>query len=175
MRANGRGKTEASPVWWRSITPRLPRRYILEIRYAVVTCSEKALYTELGWESLNSWRWSRRLTLFLKFVNNLIPEHTVDVIPLFSSRSASFATTMSFDAYMHGQVNSSRFFIFIVYLSGISSSPNWGFNLPLRFLKNVFVSNPPPLQTQIREFAIQKDCPDWFNLRCATTSWFPQI
>ena len=43
--------------------------------------SREKLYTELGWESLSSRRWSRRLTLFYKFVNNLSPEYTVDPIP----------------------------------------------------------------------------------------------
>ena len=43
--------------------------------------SHDKLYTELGWESLSSRRWSRRLTLFYKFVNNLSPEYTVDPIP----------------------------------------------------------------------------------------------
>ena len=43
--------------------------------------SREKLYTELGWESLSSRRWSRRLTLFYKFVNNLSPEYTVGPIP----------------------------------------------------------------------------------------------
>ena len=43
--------------------------------------SREKLYTELGWESLSSRRWSRRLTLLYKFVNNLSPEYTVDPIP----------------------------------------------------------------------------------------------
>ena len=43
--------------------------------------SRDKLYTELGWESLSSRRWSRRLTLFYKFVNNLCPEYIVDPIP----------------------------------------------------------------------------------------------
>ena len=43
--------------------------------------SREKLYTELGWEPLSSRRWSRRLTLFYKFVNNLSPEYTVDPIP----------------------------------------------------------------------------------------------
>ena len=43
--------------------------------------SREKLYTDLGWESLSSRRWSRRLTLFYKFVNNLSPEYTVDPIP----------------------------------------------------------------------------------------------
>ena len=43
--------------------------------------SREKLYTELGWESLSSRRWCRRLTLFYKFVNNLSPGYTVDPIP----------------------------------------------------------------------------------------------
>ena len=43
--------------------------------------SRENLYTELGWESLNSRRWSRRLALFYKFVNNLSPVYTVVPIP----------------------------------------------------------------------------------------------
>ena len=43
--------------------------------------SREKLYTELGWESLSSRRWSRHLTLFYKFVNNLAPKYTLDPIP----------------------------------------------------------------------------------------------
>lgn len=39
------------------------------------------LHEELGWESLNLRRWSRRLVLFLKFVNNLAQEYTRQPIP----------------------------------------------------------------------------------------------
>ena len=43
--------------------------------------SREKLYTELGWESLSSRRWSRRFTLVYKFVNNLAPKYTLDPIP----------------------------------------------------------------------------------------------
>ena len=43
--------------------------------------SRVKLYTELGWESLSSRRWCRRLTLFYTFINNLTPRYTVDPIP----------------------------------------------------------------------------------------------
>ena len=43
--------------------------------------SREKLYTELGWESLSSRRWSRRLTLLYKFVDNLAPKYTLDPIP----------------------------------------------------------------------------------------------
>ena len=35
--------------------------------------SREKLYAELGWESLSSRRWSRRLILFYKIMNNLTP------------------------------------------------------------------------------------------------------
>ncbi len=43
--------------------------------------SREKLYAELGWESLSLRRWSRRLTLFYKFINNLAPDYTTDPIP----------------------------------------------------------------------------------------------
>ena len=45
--------------------------------------SREKLYADLGLESLSSQRWSRRLTLFYKFVNNLSPDYTGDAIPPF--------------------------------------------------------------------------------------------
>ena len=43
--------------------------------------SRDKLYAELGWESLSCRRWSRRLTLFYKIINNLTPDYTKDPIP----------------------------------------------------------------------------------------------
>ena len=43
--------------------------------------SREKLYAELGWESLSSRRWSRRITLFYKIINNLIPLYTKEPIP----------------------------------------------------------------------------------------------
>ena len=43
--------------------------------------SRDKLYLELGWESLNFRRWSRRLTLFYKILNNLTPLYTKESIP----------------------------------------------------------------------------------------------
>ena len=36
---------------------------------------------ELGWETLDLRRWSRRLVLFYKIVNNITPAYTRDPIP----------------------------------------------------------------------------------------------
>ena len=44
--------------------------------------SQEKLYAELGWESLNSRRWSRHLTLFYKIINDLTPWYTKEPIPL---------------------------------------------------------------------------------------------
>ena len=43
--------------------------------------SREKLYNKLGWESLNLRRWSRRLTLFYKMVNNLTPDYTRNPVP----------------------------------------------------------------------------------------------
>ena len=42
--------------------------------------SREKLYTELGWEPLCCRRWSRRLLLFYKVINNLSPVYTMDPI-----------------------------------------------------------------------------------------------
>ena len=39
------------------------------------------MYEELGWESLNDRRWSRRLVLFPKFIKELAPDYTRHPIP----------------------------------------------------------------------------------------------
>ena len=43
--------------------------------------SREKLYAELGWESLSYRKWSRRLILFYKIMNNLLPEYTMDPVP----------------------------------------------------------------------------------------------
>ena len=45
-----------------------------------VTSRDK-IYEELGWESLNDRRWTRRLVLFYKFINEVAPEYTRHPIP----------------------------------------------------------------------------------------------
>ena len=48
---------------------------------------QERLYNELGWESLNLRRWSRRLVLFFKFVSSLAPQYTRQPIsPLTQSK-----------------------------------------------------------------------------------------
>ena len=43
--------------------------------------SREKIYEELGWESLDLRRWSRRLVLFYKIMKNLTPDYTRNPIP----------------------------------------------------------------------------------------------
>ena len=43
--------------------------------------SREKIYDELGWESLDLRRWSRRLVLFYKIINHLTPDYTRSPIP----------------------------------------------------------------------------------------------
>ena len=52
--------------------------------------SQERLYNELGSESFSSRRWSRRLTLLYKFINNLTPDYTRDPIPLLQENNYRF-------------------------------------------------------------------------------------
>ena len=52
--------------------------------------SRKKLYEELGWESLSQRRWSRRLVLFYKIVNDITPDYTRYPIPQLPQAMYSF-------------------------------------------------------------------------------------
>ena len=52
--------------------------------------SREKLYEELGWESLSQRRWSRRLVLFYKIVNNITPDYTRYPIPQLPQAMYSF-------------------------------------------------------------------------------------
>ena len=52
--------------------------------------SRDRLYEELGWESLDSRRWTRRLTLFYKIVNKLTPAYMWHPIPPLQQAQYSF-------------------------------------------------------------------------------------
>ena len=54
--------------------------------------SRKKLLEELGWETLDLRRWSRRLVLFYKIVNNITHAFTGDPIPLLHELPCSFRT-----------------------------------------------------------------------------------
>ena len=66
-----------------TIIPRLMEK-LVSIQYTAALAltgtwrrtSRDNLYAEFGWESLNSRRLFRRLTLFYKIVNDLTPSHT---------------------------------------------------------------------------------------------------
>ena len=54
--------------------------------------SREKLYDELGWESLNLRRWSRRLVLFYKIFNLITPDYTRTPIPTTPELSYSLRT-----------------------------------------------------------------------------------
>ena len=57
--------------------------------------SREKLYSELGWESLSDRRWSRRLTLFYKIINNLTPSYTKEPIPPLRQPQSSSSSAVS--------------------------------------------------------------------------------
>ena len=52
--------------------------------------SWEKVYAELFWESLSFRRWSRRLSLFHKFINDLNPGYAKDPIPPLQESQCSF-------------------------------------------------------------------------------------
>ena len=65
--------------------------------------SREKLYDELGWESLNLRRWSRRLILFYKIVNNLTPDYTRYPIPNLQESNYDFADAPQLCKYVQEQ------------------------------------------------------------------------
>ena len=100
--------------------------------------SREKIYAVLGWESLSSRRWSRRMTLFYKIMNNLTPLYTKEPIPplhqlLYSLRSQDVirrlgARTEKFQSS----------FIPTSYLNGTSLTLRLGMYHPLLYLSLSF-------------------------------------
>ena len=106
--------------------------------------SREKLYTELGWESLSTRRWSRRLTLFFKFVNNLIPEYTVDPIPPLHQSQYCLRDR---DDIGRMRARTDKFkssFIPIVYPSGISLTLSWDLHPQFLFKGKTIINSPSP-------------------------------
>ena len=53
----------------------------LAITSALRRTSREKIYRELGWESLHSRRWSRRLFMLYKIINNLMPDYISEPMP----------------------------------------------------------------------------------------------
>ena len=52
--------------------------------------SREGMYNEYGLESLGTRRWSRRLILLYKFINNLTPDYTREPMPPLHENNYSF-------------------------------------------------------------------------------------
>ena len=80
--------------------------------------SRRKLYAELGWESLSSRRWSRRLTLFYKIVNNLAPDYTMEPIPQLYQSHYSLRKRDVVGRIIARTENSNLAFILTVFVNG---------------------------------------------------------
>ena len=81
--------------YWMEQIERLQYQAALAVTGTWKGTSLNRIYEELGWESLSSRRWFRRLTQFYKIQNNLTPEYLRTPIP--PSRSHLFGLRSSND------------------------------------------------------------------------------
>ena len=73
---------------------------------------------------LSSRRWSRRLTLFYKIVNNLAPDYTMDPIPQLHQSRYSLRKQDVVGRIMARTANSNLAFILTVYVNGTILNQN---------------------------------------------------
>ena len=127
--------------------------------------SREKLYTELGWEPLSSRRWSRRLTLFYKFVNNLSPEYTVDPIPPLH-QSQYRLHNQDVIGRLNARIENFKSTFYPNCLSEWNKlEPELRLAPSIAVFKEILLSiiAPPPLQNLFMEFTIQKGCPILLN------------
>ena len=82
--------------------------------------SRANLYAELGWESLNLRRWSRRLTLLYKIVNNLTPSYMTEPIPPLQQSNYTLRSPDVIGRIREEQRNSSLVSILVALLNGMN-------------------------------------------------------
>ena len=80
--------------------------------------SRMKLLEELGWETLDLRRWSRRLVLFYKIVNNITPAYTRDPIPHLHEPLTLFEREQRLGKYMQELTNINQRSILIVWQNG---------------------------------------------------------
>ena len=80
--------------------------------------SREKLYAELGWESLSSRRWSRRLSLFYKIMNNLISSYKQEPIPSLRQSNYFLCNEDVIVPIREGQKDFNLGSTQVVYLSG---------------------------------------------------------
>ena len=59
--------------------------------------SREKIYKELGWESLSDRRWYRRLVLFFKIVNGLVPDYLFSLLPEIREQRYDLRNTYSYE------------------------------------------------------------------------------
>ena len=100
--------------------------------------SHEKLYAELGWESLSSRRWSRRMTLFYKIMNNLTPLYTKEPIPPPHQSQYSLRNQDVVGRIRARTENFNLVSILTAYLNGINSILRLGLRRPLLPLSQCF-------------------------------------
>ena len=92
------------------------------------------IYAELGWESLSSRRWSRRMTLFYKIMNNLTLLYTKEPIPPLHQLPYSLRSHMLLGDWVQELENFNLIFIPTAYLNGTSLTLRLRMYHPLLYL-----------------------------------------
>ena len=109
--------------------------------------SREKLYAELGWESLCFRRWSRRLTLFYKILNNLTPLYTKEPIPTLHQSNYSLRHQDAVGRMRARTENLNLASIQTASLNGINLIVKSGLRRPLLFLRQSFYQNSPPAKS----------------------------
>ena len=114
--------------------------------------SRQKLYAELGWESLSSRRWSRRLTLFYKIINNLAPDYTMVPIPQLHQTHYYLRKRDVVGRIMARTEKFKSSFILTAYVNGTILNQNSDLHRLSLFLRRRFCQSSAPLQTLSLEF-----------------------
>ena len=96
--------------------------------------SREKIYAELGWELLSSRRWSRRMTLFYKIMNNLTPLYTKEPIPPLHQLPYSLRSQDVTGRLVARTEKFNLAFIPTAYLNGTSLTLRLGMYHPLLYL-----------------------------------------
>ena len=124
--------------------------------------SREKLYLDLGWESLSLRRWSRRLMLFYKvinnltIINNLIPDYTRDPLPPLQQVQYSLRELTQLGKYEQELKNINLVLILTACPSGTHLIPKLYCHLLLLFSRQRYYLRPAPLQNQYLGFMTRR-------------------
>ena len=82
--------------------------------------SREKLYCEVGWESLHARRWSRRLFMLYKIINNLLPEYISESIPRLNQPIYTLRNQPAIGQIRTRTDKFKAIFFLIAYMSGVN-------------------------------------------------------